>query len=141
MENKSEVSSMNQIEIYDPAMCCSTGVCGPGVDSELVRVSADVESLKKQGIEIKRFNLAQDLEAFASNEIVKLFLQQKGPDALPVTLLNGAILKESTYPTTSELSEWTGAQIGSVGVIRKPLKLIEFNSSSQNSCEPGSGCC
>jgi len=132
---------MNLIEIFDPAMCCSTGVCGPGVDSELVRISADVESLKKQGIEIKRFNLSQDLEAFATNEVIKLFLQQKGPDALPVTLLNGAIYKESIYPTTAELSEWTGVQIGSVGVIKKPLKLIEFNNSNQNSCEPGSGCC
>src|SRR5665647_2283193 len=126
---------MNLIEIFDPAMCCSTGVCGPGVDSELVRISADVESLKKQGIEIKRFNLSQDLEAFATNEVIKLFLQQKGPDALPVTLLNGSIYKESIYPTTAELSEWTGVQIGSVGVIKKPLKLIEFNNSNQNSCE------
>jgi hypothetical protein len=39
---------MNQIEIFDPAMCCSMGVFGPSVDLELVRMSADVESLKNK---------------------------------------------------------------------------------------------
>ncbi len=29
---------MSVIEIFDPAMCCSTGVCGPSIDTELMRV-------------------------------------------------------------------------------------------------------
>jgi len=28
---------MKTIEIFDPAMCCSSGVCGPSVDPKLVR--------------------------------------------------------------------------------------------------------
>ena len=37
---------MKKIEIFDPAMCCSTGVCGPGVDPELLRMATMVS--KKQ---------------------------------------------------------------------------------------------
>lgn len=39
---------MKKIEIFDPAMCCSTGVCGPSVNPELIRVAAVVENLKKK---------------------------------------------------------------------------------------------
>lgn len=31
------------IEIFEPALCCSTGVCGPEVDESLVRFAADVD--------------------------------------------------------------------------------------------------
>ncbi|MDH3390414.1 MAG: arsenic metallochaperone ArsD family protein, partial [Desulfobulbaceae bacterium] len=33
---------MSGIEIYDPPMCCPTGVCGPNVDPELVQFAADL---------------------------------------------------------------------------------------------------
>ena len=33
---------MAKIEVYDPAMCCSTGVCGPEPDEQLARFSADL---------------------------------------------------------------------------------------------------
>ena len=38
---------MKKIEIFDPAMCCSTGVCGPGVDPELLRMATMVSNLQK----------------------------------------------------------------------------------------------
>ncbi len=31
-----------RIQVYDPAMCCSTGVCGPEVDPVLVRFATDL---------------------------------------------------------------------------------------------------
>jgi hypothetical protein len=40
-------------------MCCSTGVCGPGVDPQLARFAADVAWLQGQGVTVERFNLAQ----------------------------------------------------------------------------------
>ncbi len=33
---------MTTIEVFDPAMCCSTGVCGPQVDPDLARFAADL---------------------------------------------------------------------------------------------------
>ena len=47
---------MKKVEIFDPAMCCSTGVCGPGVDPELTRVASAVYSLRtKRNFDIKRY--------------------------------------------------------------------------------------
>ena len=45
-----------KIEIYDPALCCSTGLSGPAVDPVLVKVNDAVLALKKKGIEVGRFN-------------------------------------------------------------------------------------
>ncbi|MBL8500746.1 MAG: arsenic metallochaperone ArsD family protein, partial [Nitrosomonas sp.] len=49
---------MTTIQIFDPASCCSSGVCGSDVDQELVGFSADVDWAKQQGAAIERFNLA-----------------------------------------------------------------------------------
>ena len=43
-----------KIEIFDPAMCCETGVCGPSIDPELMRMSTVINALKEKGIIIKR---------------------------------------------------------------------------------------
>ena len=58
---------MTKLAVYDPPMCCSTGVCGPAVDPVLPRVAADLDWLKRQGVQVERYNLAQQPQAFASN--------------------------------------------------------------------------
>jgi hypothetical protein len=45
-------------------MCCSTGVCGPSVDPELIRISVAVNNLKNKGIDVTRYNLASEPDAF-----------------------------------------------------------------------------
>lgn len=32
---------MKKIEIFDPAMCCPTGLCGPNINPDLMRHGAD----------------------------------------------------------------------------------------------------
>lgn len=97
-----------KVEIFDPAMCCSTGVCGPSVDPELTRVASAVYSLEKKGFEIKRYNLTSEPNVFVENSEITQILTEKGPDALPVTLVNNQIKKVGVYPTNEELSEWFG---------------------------------
>jgi hypothetical protein len=97
---------MKKVEIFDPAMCCSTGVCGPSVDPNLTRVASAVYSMEQKGVDIKRFNLANDPAAFADNETVNQVLQEKGVDALPITLLDGEVAKVGVYPTNEEFAEW-----------------------------------
>jgi len=36
---------MNKLEIFELAMCCSTGVCGPSMDEDLLMVTSVVRSL------------------------------------------------------------------------------------------------
>ena len=62
---------MKTIQVFDPGLCCSTGVCGVNVEQNLVSFSADVDWAKKSGIQIERFNLAQQPLAFAENVTVK----------------------------------------------------------------------
>ncbi len=94
------------IEIYDPAMCCSTGVCGSEIDETLADFANDLKWLKGKGIEVKRFNLGQEPEAFKSNEHVLSRLQKEGSDILPIIIVNNQVTSEATYPDRNQLCEW-----------------------------------
>ena len=97
---------MKKIQVYDPALCCSTGVCGVDADQALISFSADVEWARQQGAQIERFNLAQQPIAFAENQIVKAFLEHSAEDGLPLILLVGAIILSGRYPSRTELASW-----------------------------------
>lgn len=98
---------MTRVEIFDPPLCCSTGVCGPEVDAELPRFAGDLAWLSRSGVEVVRFNLAQEPEAFARNPIV-LEAMKKGDDALPLLLVDGRISCRGRYPSREELAAWVG---------------------------------
>ena len=82
---------MKLVQIFDPALCCSTGVCGVDVEQALVSFSADVAWAKEKGARIERFNLAQQPMAFAENASVKGFLERSGQEALPLVLVDGEV--------------------------------------------------
>ncbi len=120
---------MKNIEIFDPVMCCSTGVCGPSIDPELLRVATVIKLLKEKGIVIKRHGLSSEPQDFITNNIISEILQKEGADILPITLVDGKIVKTKSYPTNEELSAWLGVEISA-----KPQK--------KNSCCCGpKGCC
>ncbi len=99
---------MTKLAVYDPPRCCSTGVCGPVVDPVLPRVAADLDWLKRQGVQVERYNLAQQPQAFASNQAVTLALREHGNDCLPLILVDGEVASRGTYPTRSELASLAG---------------------------------
>lgn len=99
---------MKKIQVFDPALCCSSGVCGVEVDQKLVTFAADVDWAKQNGALIERFNLAQQPLAFAENAVVKGLLERTGQDALPVTLVDGELALAGRYPSRDELTRWTG---------------------------------
>jgi hypothetical protein len=97
---------MSTIQIFDPALCCNTGVCGVDVDQQLVNFAAEVDWAKKNGAHIERFNLAQQPMAFAGNAIVKAFLERSGQEALPLVLVDGEVALAGRYPERAELVRW-----------------------------------
>lgn len=99
---------MKSIQIFDPALCCSSGVCGTDVDQALVTASADIDWAKQQGANIERFNLSQQPLAFAENATVKGFLERSGQDALPLVLVDGEFALAGRYPNRDEISRWAG---------------------------------
>ncbi len=98
---------MKTIQVFDPALCCSTGVCGADVDQALVTFAADVDWAKQQGALIERFNLAQQPMAFADNGNVKAFLERAGMEALPLTLVDGEVTMAGRYPSRPDLARWS----------------------------------
>lgn len=74
---------MKTLTVFDPAMCCSTGVCGSDVDQVLVDFSADVQWLKSRGVQVERYNLAQQPMSFVQNEKAKAFLRLPGRKDCP----------------------------------------------------------
>jgi hypothetical protein len=99
---------MPTLQVFDPALCCSSGVCGQDVDARLVQAAADIDWAKSQGARIERFNLAQQPLAFAQNEAVRGFLERSGQEALPITVLDGQVVLAGRYPTRQQLSQWAG---------------------------------
>ncbi|MHB1953817.1 MAG: arsenite efflux transporter metallochaperone ArsD [Acidiferrobacteraceae bacterium] len=99
---------MKMIEVFDPALCCSTGVCGTEVDQALVTFAADVDWAKQRGAQITRLNLSQQPLAFAENPAVKAYLERSGADALPLILLDGETALAGRYPSRGELARWLG---------------------------------
>jgi hypothetical protein len=95
-----------KLEIFDPAMCCPTGVCGPTIEPELARVASALFLLESKGISIVRYNLGSEPQAFIENSHVNQLLNEKGPNVLPVIFLNGDVVKEGSYPTNDELAQW-----------------------------------
>lgn len=99
---------MVTIRVFDPAMCCSTGICGPSVDPKLARFAADLDWLKSQGVSVERFNLAQQPAAFAEDAAVKSALETKGEAGLPLVKVNGEVKSSGAYPSRDELAAWVG---------------------------------
>jgi hypothetical protein len=65
------------------------------------------EGLARQGVQVARFNLAQEPGAFSGSPVV-LKAMKDGDGALPVVLVDGALVCRGRYPSRDELAGWTG---------------------------------
>lgn len=128
---------MKKLEVFDPAMCCSTGVCGPSLDPELARFAADVDWLQKQGVTVERFNLSQQPAAFAETPAVKEALG-RGTAVLPLVLVGDRIAVEAAYPSRETLAALAG-------LVVKKLDVAPVASTAccgpTSSAKSKTGCC
>ncbi|MCL4353954.1 arsenite efflux transporter metallochaperone ArsD [Patescibacteria group bacterium] len=93
--------------IYDPPMCCSSGVCGPNPDQSLMDFQNTLEELKKIDIKVERYIITQSPEMFKQNPKVIKLIQEQQIKALPITTLNGDIVKSGSYPTLDEFKKFS----------------------------------
>ncbi|QDT12733.1 arsenite efflux transporter metallochaperone ArsD [Planctomycetes bacterium K23_9] len=122
---------MSKVEIYDKAMCCSTGVCGPQVDPVLPKFAADLDWLKSQGHSVVRFNLSQDPAEYAKHDRVKQMLADEGVECLPLVIVDDRIVSRSEYPSRENLALWTGT------TPKAGLPMADGGGC----CGGNSGCC
>lgn len=145
-----------KIELYEPAMCCSSGVCGPAVDPKLVKLQETLRLIEEKGagaIEVKRYNLSSDLDAFAKNAAVGEVLKEQGPHALPVVYIDGELIAQHEYPNTDEWQQALKARgieidlSGGSAVSENPCCPLPSETAENPCCQPadssecGPGCC
>jgi len=99
-----EVKTMKKLEIFDPAMCCPTGVCGVEVDPVLAQFAADLKWAEEKGVTVARYNLGQEPQTFAANPAV-LKEMEAGMDRLPILAVNGHIVTTGMYPSRAQLAQ------------------------------------
>jgi AhpD family alkylhydroperoxidase len=118
-------------------MCCSTGVCGPSVDSQLVRFAADLDWLKSRGVSVQRFNLAQEPGVFAENAAARDALEVAGEAALPLVEVDGEVMSRGVYPSRDELAAWTGVGAPAPSLYTDAVaELVAIGAAIASNCEP-----
>ena len=98
---------MKTIEIFDPAMCCPTGLCGTNINPELMRIAVVIETLKKQDTATAHKTLTDQygignkvaacialfalhhVDAFPIDTHVKKILAEHYPDGFPYEKYKG----------------------------------------------------
>jgi arsenite methyltransferase len=101
---------MANIEVFDPPLCCPTGVCGPTVDPVLARFAADLEWLRAAGVQVERYNPLQQPERFAASQPVLQAMGLAGERCLPVILVDGVLSSQGRYPDRRELARLAGLE-------------------------------
>lgn len=91
------------IEIFDPPMCCPTGLCGPTLDQTLLDVDEMVLDLQAEGLRVERYQMTSDPQAFLRNAEVMTLVRERQMDALPITVVRSTILKVGAYPAPPEV--------------------------------------
>ena len=127
---------MKVLTVYDPPMCCSTGVCGTDIDQKLVDFAADLDWLKSQGVVVRRINLSQEPAEFTKNEEINALMQESGGDELPAILVDDVLVSTSRYPSRRELSSWANIAEEAPEISGQVRELIAIGAAIGASCEP-----
>jgi arsenite methyltransferase len=125
-----ENAAASRVELYEPAMCCQSGVCGPSVDQQLIDVRENVRWAEAQGAQVTRHNLSSDPDAFVSNPKVTGLMAAFGDKALPVLVIDGEIAIHGRYPSREDLA----------GLLQAKVKPIVEPSQDSSGYGRG-GCC
>lgn len=133
-------NEMKEMQIFEPAMCCPTGLCGVSVDPELLRISTVLNNLKNKGVMIKRFNLSTEPQEFVSNQTVNAFVNEKGVEGLPIVTLEGEIVITGRYPSNDEFVQLLNVPKSYIGEKPSIIKAT-IKKKPSCGCSGGDGCC
>jgi Arsenical resistance operon protein ArsD len=94
-----------QVELFDPPLCCPTGLCGPTLDQTLLDMSELVQALKAEGIGVERYQMASHPQVFLKHPDVMRLVRERGMEAFPITVIAGRMVKTGSYPTRQEIDQ------------------------------------
>jgi hypothetical protein len=93
------------LTLYEPTMCCSSGVCGPAPDEALVSLQDTIARAKEKGVSTERFQITTHPRKFTENPEVLKLMKERQLNCLPIVALDGQIIKIGSYPTYEELEK------------------------------------
>lgn len=132
---------MTSIRVYDPAVCCSTGVCGPDADAAIAQFTAALDKAKKSGVTVDRYTLAHQPGEYVRNTTVKGLLDSEGIDCLPLVFVGDEIISKGDYPATPALF----AKLGIEGTVEASAGCCAPAPADEACCTPeekaSTGCC
>ena len=136
---------MKTIEVYDPPMCCASGVCGPTPDAALASFASALEQAKSAGASVRRFNLAHEPLAFAQRDAVKVALEAQGEASLPLIFIDGALRFSGAYPAAEQLNSALNDNSCGAASASSPrpsfIKAAAPTIGGSRCCDPSTGCC
>jgi hypothetical protein len=91
------------VALFDPPMCCPTGLCGPALDQTLLDVNEMILTLQAAGVRIERYQMTSHPQIFINNSDVMRLVREKQLTALPITLVRERVVKVGSYPTLDEI--------------------------------------
>lgn len=131
---------MATIEVFDPPMCCSTGVCGTDPDERLAQFSADLDWLKRQGMQVRRYNLSQEPTAFINQPDVARIVSETDGEGLPVVVLGGSVVSRGEYPSRQRLAELVRLSAAGDASPTEPSTERPHQMPSLSVVQPGGSC-
>lgn len=101
--NTASLPSTADVELFDPPLCCPTGICGPTIDQTLLDVNEMVMTLQVQGVSVERYQMTTHPNAFLGNPEVMKLVREQQMAALPIVVVRGKVVKVGAYPTLDEV--------------------------------------
>ena len=94
-----------ELTIFEGPICCPTGVCGPTTDSMMIEFNETLKKLGEayKGLKITRASMSFNVALFMQTPLIRELVKEKGVGILPVTVIDGKIVKEKGYPKYAEL--------------------------------------
>ncbi|MEA4972468.1 MAG: arsenite efflux transporter metallochaperone ArsD [Candidatus Metalachnospira sp.] len=131
---------MKKMKIFEPAMCCETGLCGVGVNPDLLRISAVINTLKNNGIVVDRYNLSNAPMEFVNNKVINAYINAHGPEGLPVVTVDDEIIITGRYPSSEEFTKLLNLPVGILSEQRNAVNVKGARKKS-GGCNCKGGCC
>lgn len=129
---------MKNMSIFEPAMCCSTGLCGVSVDPELLRISTVINALGKHDIKVERYNLTSAPMEFVTNTAINQLVNEKGIDELPAIVFDGKIVITGRYPSNEEIAKMLEVP---AAFLTEELKTVRVTPKKVGGCGCEGGKC
>jgi hypothetical protein len=91
------------VALFDPPMCCPSGLCGPTLDQVLLNVNEMIMTLQRENLRVERYQMTSNPNAFLGNAEVMKLVREKQMEALPIVVVRGKVIKVGAYPSADEI--------------------------------------